>query len=193
MPDAQALRSRMRALRHALSEREQRAATQAVCAQLIGTQALRDARVVMAYMAVRGELSLWPLLEELLASGRTLCLPRCEGDGVMRARRVTSLAALVPGAYGLSEPGADCPVIAPEEIGLVLVPGTAFDARGGRIGQGGGYYDRFLPLSSAYRIGVCHDFALLGEVPLQAHDQRMDAVVCPSGLTIIRATGRKEA
>lgn len=190
MPDTQALRTRMRALRRALPEREQRDATGAVCALLRQTQALREARVVMAYMAARGELSLLPLTQELFASGKTLCLPRCEGGGCMSARRVTALDALAPGAYGLLEPGEDSPVIAPEEISLVLVPGTAFDAQGGRVGQGGGYYDRFLPRSPAYRIGVCHDFALLGEVPRQAHDQRMDAVVRPSGLTVINAYGR---
>ena len=110
----------------------------------------------------------------------------------MSARRVTALSQLVPGAYGLPEPGGDCPEIAPEAIDVVLVPGTAFDAGGGRIGQGGGYYDRFLPGTRAYRIGVCHDFALLGSVPMQAHDQRMDAVVCPSGLTVVHEYRRTE-
>ena len=193
MPDAQALRTRMRTLRRALPEREQRAATEAVCTLLHRERAVSDAHVVMAYMAARGELSLLPLLEELLASGKTLCLPRCEGSGQMSARRVTALNALAPGAYGLPEPGEDSAVIAPEKVGLVLVPGTAFDVRGGRIGQGGGYYDRFLPQSPAYKIGICHDFALLGEVPRQAHDQRMDAVACPSGLTVINAYGRTQA
>lgn len=146
----------------------------------------------MAYVAARGELSLEPLLVEILASGRALCLPRCEEAGRMSARRVTALSQLVPGAYGLLEPGEGCPETVPEEIDVVLVPGTAFDARGGRIGQGGGYYDRFLPRTHAYRIGVCHDFALLGSVPVLAHDQRMDAVVCPSGLTVVHEYRRTE-
>ena len=192
MPDAQALRTRMRAMRRALSQQEQLAATHAVCGHLRRTPALAQAKTVMAYMAVRGELSLEPLLEELLAAGRVLCLPRCGEAGRMSARRVTALSQLVSGAYGLPEPGEDCPEIAPEEIDAVLVPGTAFDVRGGRIGQGGGYYDRFLPRTHAYRIGICHDFSLLGSVPVQAHDQRMDAVVSPSGLTVVHEYRRME-
>lgn len=190
MPDAQALRAQMRALRRALSGEEQRAAADAVCARLRETQALRQARTVMAYMAARGELSLLSLLGELLLQGRALCLPRCGAHGEMTARLVTDLAQLSPGAYGIPEPGEDCPVAAPEDVGLMLVPGTAFDMRGGRVGQGGGYYDRFLARTQAYRIGVCHDFALLEAVPMRAHDQRMDAVVCPSGLTVVREYGR---
>lgn len=179
-------------MRRALSQEEQLEATRAVCAQLLRTPAFMQAGTVMAYMAARGELSLAPLLEELLSTGRGLCLPCCEGAGRMSARRVTALSQLAPGAYGLPEPGADCPEIAPEELDLVLVPGTAFDVRGGRIGQGGGYYDRFLPRTRAYRIGVCHDFALLERLPLQAHDQNMDAVVRPSGLIIAREYRRTE-
>ena len=74
----------------------------------------------------------------------------------------------------------------------MLVPGTAFDVRGGRLGQGGGYYDRFLPRTRAYRIGVCHDFSLLERLPLQAHDQNMDAVVRPSGLIAAHEYRRTE-
>ena len=192
MPDAQALRVRMRAMRRALSQEEQLAATRAVCDHLRMMPVLAQERTVMAYMAARGELSLEPLLVEVLASGRALCLPRCEEAGHMSARRVTALSQLVPGAYGLLEPGEDCPEAAPEDIGVVLVPGTAFDVCGGRIGQGGGYYDRFLPRTRACRIGVCHDFALLGRVPAQAHDQRMDAIVCPSGLTVVHEYRRTE-
>ena len=62
------------------------------------------------------------------------------------------------------------------------MPGTAFDAQGGRLGQGGGYYDRFLARTRALRAGVCHDFALTARVPQQAHDARMDCILSPGGV-----------
>lgn len=102
----------------------------------------------------------------------------------MTARRVFSLDELVPGAYGIWTPREDCPEILPGEIDLILVPGTAFDRRGARLGQGGGYYDRFLPRTAGFRMGVCHDFALLDRVAQQPHDQRMDAVVTPGGIIL---------
>lgn len=185
MPEEEraALRREMRQRRRALDAVRQREASLAVCGHLAALPCFGQARTVMAYMACGGEISLLPLLERLLAGGRTLALPRCEGPGRMTARLVRSLHALIPGEYGIPAPGADCPVLAAEEIDLILVPGTAFGRDGGRIGQGGGYYDRFLPRTDALRVGVCHDFALLERVPAQAHDQKMDLIVTPSGVT----------
>lgn len=179
------LRREMRARRRALSEAEQRSAAQDVCACVRTFAPYLQARSVMAYMACRGELDLAPVMEDALARGKTLLLPRCEENGRMTARQVTALTQLRPGAYGLMEPDEACEIFPPEEIGLIFVPGTAFDRVGGRIGQGGGYYDRFLCGTKALRAGVCHDFALLPGVPVQAHDVSMEYIITPDG--IIRA------
>ena len=173
------LRHAMRARRRALSQEEQRRASLAVLERVRAFAPYREARSVMAYMACRGELDLSPVLLDALAQGKTLLLPRCEAPGIMTARRVTDLSQLAAGAYGLMEPAQCCAVFPPEEINLIFVPGTAFDALGGRLGQGGGYYDRFLPLSRALRVGVCPDFALLDAVPVHAHNARMDGIVTP--------------
>lgn len=180
------LRYAMRARRRALSQEEQRHASLAVCAHVRAFAPYREARSVMAYMACRGELDLSPVIADALAQGKTLLLPRCEAPGLMTARRVTEPSRLAAGAYGLMEPAGSCAIFSPEEIDMILVPGTAFDASGGRLGQGGGYYDRFLARTKALRAGVCHDFALIARVPAQAHDVRMDCIFTPGG---IRCTG----
>ena len=172
----------MRARRKALTQRRQNEDAQAALAQLEGFAPLAQARCVMAYMAVRGELSLEPVIRMILESGRTLALPRCEAPGVMTARRVGAFSELEIGAYGLPEPGSGCAVIPPEEIDLAFVPGTAFDAQGRRLGQGGGYYDRFLSGTRALRVGVCHGFALVDSVPVQAHDLNMHHILTPGGI-----------
>ena len=188
-----ALRTRMRAMRRALGEAEQARCAQAVLERLRGLAPYRNARCVMAYAAARGELPLSAVLQDVLSTGRVLLLPRCDAPGEMTARRVTALWQLRPGAYGLPEPGADCPAIDPQDIGLILVPGTAFDRRGGRLGQGGGYYGRFLWRTRALRVGICHDFALLDRVPAQAHDARMDMIITPGAWIDCRQIdGRKE-
>ena len=176
------LRHAMRARRRVLSQEEQRRASLAVLERVRAFAPYREARSVMAYMACRGELDLSPVIADALAQGKTLLLPRCEAPGIMTARRVTDLSQLVSGAYGLIEPAQCCAVFPPEEIDLILVPGTAFDASGGRLGQGGGYYDRFLARTKALRAGVCHDFALIACVPAQAHDMRMDCIFTPGGM-----------
>lgn len=180
------LRARMRQARRALSEAAQQEAAQAAAARILSLEAYRQARIVMAYMAVRGELALDAVLRDALETGKTLALPRCEGEGVMRAYRVARPSDLRRGAYGIWEPDETCPPIEPDDMDLILVPGTAFDRQGDRLGQGGGYYDRYLVQTRAVRIGVCHDFALLDAVPTQTHDARMDGVVTPKHTIVTR-------
>lgn len=183
--DKDELRRAMRMRRRTFGDAQQEAASLAVLAHVKAFAPYAQAKTVMAYMACRGELSLAPVINDLLAQGKMLVLPRCEAPGVMTARKIESLAQLVPGAYGLLEPGCGSLIVPPQEIDLVLVPGTAFDRTGGRIGQGGGYYDRFLPRTRALRAGVCHEFAMLDHVPCTAHDVHMDVLITPAG--VIRA------
>lgn len=179
------MRTAIRTKRRALSAEEQRAAAQTVFERICTFEPYKNAGTVMAYMACRGELSLEHVIRNALFSGKTLLLPRCEAPGIMTARRIRSMDDLAPGAYGLPEPRESCAAIVPARIDLILVPGVAFDCAGHRLGQGGGYYDRFLAESSAVRAGICHGFALLDGVPREAHDIRMDYVITPGG--IVRA------
>ena len=83
------------------------------------------------------------------------------------------------GRHGVPEPrGQDA--IAPEALDLVLVPGVAFDREGARLGRGGGFYDRYLARIDRTRtavVGVCFEMQIRAQVPCEAHDARMDAVV----------------
>lgn len=148
------------------------------CARILALPAYQEANTVMAYAALDGEVPLVAVLEDVLKTGRTLLMPRCEGLGIMYARRVRTLDELIPGAYGILEPTECCPI--EENMDLVLVPGLAFDRRGGRIGYGGGYYDRFLSGKKAVRVGICAEFALFECIPQTQGDRRMDCVVTPS-------------
>lgn len=191
MTDKAEIRSRLRAQRRALSDAQQEHAAQAVLARLRTLDAYREARCVMAYAAARGELSLAPVIADLLGRGCVLALPRCEAPGIMTARQIISQEQLCAGAFGLEEPKSACRIVMPQEIDLILVPGAAFGRDGGRIGQGGGYYDRFLPDTRALRVGICHGFALMERVPVCAHDQRMDMVITPEETAIISRYRRK--
>lgn len=182
MTDRDAMRKALREKRRALPGRMQEQAARDAAARLLAYGPYRKAEAVMAYIACRGELSLAPVIEDILRQGKTLLLPRCDAPGIMTARRIERLSQLGQGAYGLMEPAAGSEVCPPERIDLVLVPGVAFGRDGGRIGQGGGYYDRFLPQTDALRIGVCHEFALLERVPLMAHDAPMHMLLTPQAM-----------
>ena len=150
------LRTQMRDMRRALLPEQQQEAAQGVYERMMAFEPYHAARVVMAYMACRGELDLAPVIRDVFERGKTLVLPRCEADGTMTARRICDQGDLAPGAYGLLEPDAGCEIIDPAQIDLILVPGVAFDRLGRRLGQGAGYYDRFLPDTQAVCAGICH-------------------------------------
>ena len=184
MTEKQELRKAMRAMRRGFSDEAQRIASEAACKRILAFAPYQEADCVMAYVACRGELDVSPVIEDILISGKHLVLPRCEADGIMTARRITSLDQLVSGAYGIPAPQETSEIVPPQEIDFILVPGTAFDRDGYRLGQGGGYYDRFMKETNAMRAGVCHDEALLERVPHEAHDLRMDAVITPGTLLL---------
>lgn len=142
----------------------------------------QTAKTIMAYCAIPPEIDLGPLMDLVLEQGKMLLLPRCEGDGTMTARRIHDLAELEPGAYGILEPKPDASCVRPDEIDLILVPGLAFDKKGGRLGRGKGYYDRFLEKTEANTVGVCR--CLVPRVPVEVHDKRMDAVVTDENIVI---------
>jgi 5-formyltetrahydrofolate cyclo-ligase len=74
--------------------------------------------------------------------------------------------------------------IEPSWPDLVIVPGLAFTSAGDRLGQGGGWYDRFLSETRAdcVTVGVCFAEQVVGELPVEAHDVRVDHVVTDSGV-----------
>ncbi|MGI4877677.1 MAG: 5-formyltetrahydrofolate cyclo-ligase [Janthinobacterium lividum] len=91
-------------------------------------------------------------------------------------------ASLVPGALGIPEPAPDSPIAVPD---IVLVPLVAVDARGNRLGQGGGYYDRTLAVLRATQrivaIGVAWDVQRVEALPADPWDAPLDALATPSG------------
>ncbi len=137
---------------------------------------LRHAETVMAYVAFKNELDL-SLLFDMLPDVSWV-VPRIEGRQMVL--HPYEPGRLVRHPFGMLEPRADAPVVDPEALDVVLVPGVSFDRRGGRLGFGGGFYDRFLMRTSAVRIGICHDCCLAEKLPVHDHDQRMDWVVTPT-------------
>ena len=111
-----------------------------------------------------------------------IALPTVRGQQLV-FRVHDPMVSLCRGKLGISEPKDSQRVILANEIDVLLVPGVAFDTIGGRLGRGGGYYDRFLSSipedSLPLLIGVCHDFQLIDYVPTYFGDFPMDIVVTP--------------
>ena len=177
--DKPQLRARMKSVRAAIPDRAQQSA--AICGHILALPEYARAGCMLLYMPIGSEVDVRPVLEHALAQGRTVCLPVCRENGEMDAVRCTGEGCLRPGAYGIPEPEGD--VVPPEEIGLVLCPGLAFDEKGGRLGYGKGYYDRYLTKVHAFCAGVCYTECVIESVPVGRCDVPMAALVSPQGVT----------
>lgn len=87
-------------------------------------------------------------------------------------------------AFGFLQPVAESPIIPPQDIGLALVPGLAFDRSGARLGHGAGYYDRLLARlnKGTPLVGVVHSSLVLERIPMEEHDIRMTHLLTEKAL-----------
>ncbi len=141
----------------------------------------RAAKSVLCYASLMGEVRTESLNARILADGKQLLLPKVTGDGAMEAVQVENLQGLRPGRLRVPEVENGMPCD-PQEIELALVPGIAFDKKGGRIGFGGGYYDRFLPRTKAVRIALAFGMQVVDDTHTTDTDQRVDMLITEDGV-----------
>ena len=189
------LRREMSARRKALSAEERKRASEAVCRRLADDGALAAAVVpprgrgaLAVYLASPSEIDLSAFIGKMLRMGATVVSPRWNGETYELARLKGLASGLRRGPMGILEP-EDADIVDPSGVAAWIVPGLAFTPDGRRLGYGGGWYDRLLSSSSAtsLKIGVAHDFQIVGDLPCEAHDVPVDRVVrcrplrrCPS-------------
>jgi len=176
------MRKNMRRLRDDLPDRAEKSVR--ICENVAQMTEYACAKCVMLYSPIRSEVDVRPLMQRALYDGKRVCLPVCCENGEMDAVEYTGAEEMQVSAFGVSEPmGA---AVAPEEIDLVLCPGLAFDARGGRLGYGKGFYDRYLEKVHAFWAGICYTECIVENVPAEAHDAAMKAVITQDGVMRMR-------
>jgi 5-formyltetrahydrofolate cyclo-ligase len=185
------IRRRVLAARDALTPAERRSKSALIHAALAGLEPVRRAATIMTYLHFRSEVETLPGLLAYLPAGCRLAVPLT----LVAAQRLEIFLLsdparqLRPGYCGIPEPDpARADLLDPGELDLVLVPGSAFDRRGGRLGYGGGYYDRFLAAAApqALRVGLAFDLQVVEPLPLLPHDQRLHYLVSESGVISCR-------
>ena len=147
--------------------------------KFLATETYREAKILMAYASLPDELQLNELFAACFADKKILAIPLIIGKGEMRAVKVPDFESLEIGAFNIvTVKKARRTFIEPAQIDCVIVPGAAFDKSGGRLGLGGGYYDRFLPQAvNAKKIALAYDFQVVETLPLESHDAKVDIVL----------------
>jgi 5-formyltetrahydrofolate cyclo-ligase len=182
----QAFRRQMLAERAALPAGERADRSREACRHLLSFAKLAACRTVMAFHPMREELDIVPFLDSARQRGQEVWLPlTLVAERRLIPYRYTGPDMLRPGAYGIMEPD---PAKAEEAdlaaLDAVLVPGVAFDRQGGRMGYGGGFYDRFLAAldRKPMLIGCGYHFQVVPSVPVEPHDVRLDYLVTEAGV-----------
>jgi 5-formyltetrahydrofolate cyclo-ligase len=179
-----AVRTRAIAARDALQAAERSAAAARIARSVIALPSFERARTVLLTLPFRGEWDTWPVVRAALAAGKTVALPRVDTAARMLVLHAVADPGrdIAPGYAGIPEPAASCPVLSPDAIDWVLVPGAAFDPAGRRLGYGGGFYDRLLPLlrPGVPRVAGAFEVQIVARVPAAAHDLAIGLIVTES-------------
>ena len=148
----------------------------AVAKRLTTLPAFADAKSLVVYVSFGNEIQTHDLIRRLLIEGRHVSVPAFQGGKYLAAEIHDFDQDLVAGKLKILEPKLlrHVPVARPD---VWLVPGLAFDRNGNRLGRGKGYFDALLEQARGVKIALTHDFQLLAEVPIEAHDIRMDFIV----------------
>ncbi len=159
------------------------AVSRAICARFAALPEFAAARTVLLYVHVRSEVRTRHFLHEALAAGKRVAVPYCAG-AELELFHLERMDELAEGTFGILEPRPELRE-RPEkrldvgQVDLVMVPGVAFDRRGGRTGHGKGYYDKLLARTrpDAPLVAVAFECQLFADVPMLPHDVFMDKVI----------------
>ncbi|MBP3249801.1 MAG: 5-formyltetrahydrofolate cyclo-ligase [Ruminococcus sp.] len=176
MQDKKQLRKYFSELRKSAktTDRDQR-----IAERVIENDLVKRADTVLLFASFGSEPDTWALAQHLLEAGKQLSYPRCGANGIMTFHTVDALSQLVenPNSYGIREPDEKlpCPVISSDTV--CIVPGLSFTENGGRLGYGGGFYDRFLAQNIVHTIALAYEECISDKLPEEQHDLRVDIIV----------------
>lgn len=170
---------------------KRRQAIDALCAERFAARAAahllpvlwQEQGIIAGYSAIRGEMDMAGVMAELKKQGRYVALPVVDKEN--KALIFKEYAAeLVSGSYGIAVPALSAKIVKPM---VLLVPLLAFDRKGHRLGYGAGYYDRAIAALRAdgaplKAIGIAYACQEITEIPVEPHDEMLDAVVTEQGI-----------
>ncbi len=178
------MRRELLARRKRLGAAERERLSDLIYQRFIGLEMILEAETIFIYAAFRSEVETIRIIDWLIAANKTVAVPLT----LVAEKRLLAVAItdpksqLTPGYCGIPEPLphlVSAATIDPGELDVVVVPGSVFDERGGRLGYGGGYYDRFFDgeAPGAVRMALAFELQLVAAVEMREHDRYMDWII----------------
>lgn len=160
-----------------------------ICRRLLALPEYEKASSVFCFASMPRELPTGLFLKQALLDGKQVCVPACRKDGIMDLKQIFSLSELIPGYYNIPEPGPLAPSMDPRQISFAVVPCLTCSMSGGRLGRGGGYYDRFLSAYRGFAVMICMDRLISDRIPLEEHDIRIPNVITEERMALSGTAG----
>ena len=168
------LRKEIRGKKQALTPQQIEVASLDLTEQFCSHPLYREAKTVYAYLSYNQEVRTDPLIRRAWQEGKAVAVPKII-DEQMVFLRLEEGDPIAEGYKGIPEPVREVPIHDP--TALVLLPGLAFDPQGHRLGDGGGFYDRFLYAEPHPTIALCFDFQMYEHLDCEDHDIPADVVL----------------
>jgi len=189
--DRQDLRQRILGERDALDGNKRHEKSISVMHNFWDLPGMQQWSTLFMYVSFRSEVETLELIKGCINLGIRVAVPLVDASAVCMIPLLIKDPErdLVPGYYNIPEPDPkkSLPLNA-GEIDAAVIPGSVFDIHGGRLGYGGGYYDRFLvnDAPQAKRIGLAYELQVVDKVPVEPHDQPLDILVTEKRIVNIR-------
>jgi 5-formyltetrahydrofolate cyclo-ligase len=189
--DRQELRQKILGARDGLSHSKRLAKSISVMQNFFTLPGMQQWSILFIYVSFRSEVETLELIKGCIKQGMQVAVPLVDASAVRMIPMIIKDPEhdLVPGYYNIPEPDPrKSRRLDAGEIDAAVIPGSVFDIHGGRLGYGGGYYDRFLlhDAPQAKRIGFAFELQVVNKVPLEPHDQPLDILITEKRIVNIR-------
>lgn len=181
MEKKQDIRTRILSLRDQLPEEARQAKSDCICKAVVGHELFLAAKTIYCYVSFRSEVDTQAIIRHAWRAGKKVAVPKVTGNHEMCFYYIDSMADLKPGFFQVPEPVTG--TVAKESDALVIMPGAAFDQKGGRIGYGKGFYDYYLTENPGQpRMGLAFALQVLDVIPSDAHDVKVQMLATEKGM-----------
>ncbi len=175
------IRKKILSLRDKLTEEEIESNSKLIMKEFFSLPEVREGRTFFIFVSFRSEVRTIPIINRLIEEGKKIVVPYTD----LEKKRlilcyINKTLELKSGTYGILEPDINKAIRANvKDIDVAVIPGSTFDIKGGRVGYGGGFYDRIIPelRENVPKIALAFDLQVLEKVPMGYYDKRMDIIV----------------